>query len=156
MAGVLNLVGALSGEAVATTVGKGIVDSTVITQDIVAAALIGAIIWDLITFVAALPTSSSHALIFSVIGAALSVHGTEVIVIGGLQKTSLGIVYSPTLSFIVAYLFMLGIYWLLRNVSYRLVNRGFGRAQILSSMYMAFSPGGDDRPETTGGVIGAP
>jgi len=150
MAGVLNLVGALSGEAVATTVGKGIVDSTVITQDIVAAALIGAIIWDLITFVAALPTSSSHALIFSVIGAALSVHGTEVIVIGGLQKTTLGIVYSPALSFIVAYLFMLGIYWLLRNVSYRFVNSLFGRAQILSSMYMAFSHGGNDGQKTMG------
>ena len=150
MAGVLNLVGALSGEAVANTVGKGIVDSAVITQDIVVAALVGAIVWDLITFVAALPTSSSHALIFSVIGAALSVHGTEVIVIGGLQKTTLGIVYSPTLSFVVAYLFMLAIFWLLRNVSYRFVNTIFGRAQILSSMYMAFSHGGNDGQKTMG------
>ena len=150
MAGVLNFVGALAGEAVAKTVGAGIVDSKVVTQDIVIAALVGAIIWDLITFVAALPTSSSHALIFSVIGAALAAHGPEIIIVGGLQKTSLGIVYSPTLAFIGAYLLMLGIYWLLRNVSYRFVNRFFGRAQILSSAYMAFSHGGNDGQKTMG------
>jgi PiT family inorganic phosphate transporter len=150
MAGALNLVGALSGEAVAKTVGAGIVDAKVVTQDIVVAALIGAIVWDLITFVAALPTSSSHALIFSVIGAALSVHGTDVIIFAGLQKTSLGIVYSPTLAFVSGYLVMLTIYWLLRNVSYRFVNRFFGRAQILSSAYMAFSHGGNDGQKTMG------
>lgn len=72
MAGVLNLVGALSGEAVARTVGQGIVDKAVVTQDLVVAALIAAIVWDLITFIAALPTSSSHALIFGIIGAAVS------------------------------------------------------------------------------------
>src|SRR5207253_8442206 len=150
MAGVLDFVGALTGEAVAKTVGAGIVDSKVVTQDIVIAALVAAIIWDLITFVAALPTSSSHALIFGVIGAALSAHGPEVIIVGGLQKTSLGIVYSPTLAFIGGYLLMLGIYWLLRNVSYRFVNRFFGRAQILSSAYMAFSHGGNDGQKTMG------
>jgi PiT family inorganic phosphate transporter len=150
MAGVLNLVGALSGDAVANTVGKGIVDAKVVTQEIVIAALIGAIIWDLITFVAALPTSSSHALIFSVIGAALSSHGLEVVVVPGLQKTTLGIVYSPALAFIVAYLFMLAIYWALRNVSFRFVNMFFGRAQIASSAYMAFSHGGNDGQKTMG------
>ena len=150
MAGALNFVGALAGEAVAKTVGSGIVDAKVVTQDIVIAALIAAIAWDLITFVAALPTSSSHALIFGVIGAAVSVHGADVVIVGGLQKTSLGIVYSPTLAFIGGYSLMLGIYWLLRNVSYRFVNRFFGRAQILSSAYMAFSHGGNDGQKTMG------
>ena len=150
MAGVLNLVGALSGEAVAKTVGNGIVDAKVVTQDLVVAALIGAIIWDLITFVAALPTSSSHALIFSVIGAAVSVNGLGVIIAPGLQKTSFGIVYSPLLAFIFGYALMLGLYWGLRNVSYRLVTRFFGRAQILSSAYMAFSHGGNDGQKTMG------
>jgi PiT family inorganic phosphate transporter len=140
MAGALNLVGALSGEAVAKTVGSGIVDKAVITQDIVVAALVGAIIWDLITFVAALPTSSSHALIFSVIGAAVSVHGIGVIIVPGLQLTVFGIGYSPVLA----------LYWGLRNVSYRFVNRFFGRAQILSSAYMAFSHGGNDGQKTMG------
>jgi PiT family inorganic phosphate transporter len=150
MAGALNFVGALAGDAVAKTVGSGIVDPKVVTQDIVVAALIAAIVWDLITFVAALPTSSSHALIFGVIGAALSAHGFEVIIGPGLQKTSLGIVYSPTLAFATGYVFMLAIYWLLRNVSYRFVNRFFGRAQILSSAYMAFSHGGNDGQKTMG------
>ena len=150
MAGGLNLVGALSGEAVAKTVGNGIVDARVVTQDLVVAALVGAIIWDLITFVAALPTSSSHALIFSVIGAAVSAHGLDVIIAPGLQKTSFGIVYSPLVAFIFGYAFMLALYWGLRNVSYRLVSRFFGRAQILSSAYMAFSHGGNDGQKTMG------
>ena len=150
MAGGLNLVGALSGEAVAKTVGNGIVDAKLVTQDLVVAALVGAIIWDLITFVAALPTSSSHALIFSVIGAAVSAHGLDVIIAPGLQKTSFGIVYSPLVAFIFGYAFMLSLYWVLRNVSYRLVTRFFGRAQILSSAYMAFSHGGNDGQKTMG------
>jgi len=150
LAGVLNFAGALTGEAVARTVGAGIVDSTVVTQEIVVAALIAAIAWDLITFVAALPTSSSHALIFGVIGAALSAHGADIVIVGGLQKTTLGIVYSPSLAFVSGYLLMLGIYWLLRNVSYRFVNRVFGRAQIFSSAYMAFSHGGNDGQKTMG------
>jgi len=150
MAGALNFVGALTGEAVAKTVGSGIVDKAVVSQDVVVAALVAAIIWDLITFVAALPTSSSHALIFGVIGAALSAHSTDVIILDGLQKTSLGIVYSPTIAFIGGYTVMLAIYWLLRNVSYRFVNSFFGRAQILSSAYMAFSHGGNDGQKTMG------
>ena len=133
MAGGLNLVGALTGEAVAKRVGQGIVDATVVTQDLVVAALIAAIVWDLITFVAALPTSSSHALIFGVIGAAVSRHGLGVIIGPGLQVTSFGIVYSPLVAFVFGYTFMLTLYWALRNVSYRLVTRFFGRAQILSS-----------------------
>ena len=150
MAGALNLVGALSGEAVAKTVGSGIVDAKVVTQDLVVAALIGAIVWNLITFVAALPTSSSHALIFSVIGAAVSAHGLNVIIAPGLQKTSFGIAYSPLVAFVIGYAFMLALFWGLRNVSYRLVTRFFGRAQILSSAYMAFSHGGNDGQKTMG------
>jgi PiT family inorganic phosphate transporter len=150
MAGVLNFVGALAGEAVAKTVGSGIVDAKVVTQDIVVAALIAAIVWDLITFVAALPTSSSHALIFGVIGAALASHGGDVIIVPGLQKTTLGIVYSPTLAFIGGYVLMLAIYWALRAVSYRFVNRFFGKAQIGSSAFMAFSHGGNDGQKTMG------
>jgi PiT family inorganic phosphate transporter len=150
MAGGLNLVGALTGEAVAKRVGQGIVDATVVTQDLVVAALIAAIVWDLITFIAALPTSSSHALIFGVIGAAVSRHGLGVIIGPGLQVTSFGIVYSPLVAFIFGYSFMLALYWGLRNVSYRLVTRFFGRAQILSSAYMAFSHGGNDGQKTMG------
>ena len=111
----------------------------------------GAIVWNLITFVAALPTSSSHALIFSVIGAAVSAHGLDVIVAPGLQKTSFGIAYSPLVAFVIGYAFMLSLYWGLRKVSYRLVSRFFGRAQILSSAYMASAM--RQRRQKTMGVI---
>ena len=150
MAGTLNLVGALSGVAVAKTVGNGIVDANVVTQDLVVAALISAIIWDLFTWYFGLPSSSSHALIFSIIGASVAVHGLGVIIVEGLEKTSFGIAYSPLVAFIGGYALMLGLYWALRNVSYRLVTRFFGRAQILSSAYMAFSHGGNDGQKTMG------
>lgn len=150
MAGTLNLVGALAGTAVAVTVAKGIVDSTKVTQDLVLAALVAAIAWDLITFYAALPTSSSHALIFGMIGASVSVHGWGVIIVPGLEKTSAAIVVSPTTTFVVGYLLMLGLYWALRDVSYTFVNRFFGKAQILSSAWMAFAHGGNDGQKTMG------
>jgi len=150
MAGSLNFVGALTGVAVAKTVGAGIVDAKVVTQDLVIAALVAAIAWDLLTWYFGLPTSSSHALIFSIIGASVAVHGLDVIIVDGLNKTSFGIVYSPFMAFIGGYAFMLALYWLLRNVSYRFVNRFFGRAQILSSAYMAFSHGGNDGQKTMG------
>lgn len=150
MAGTLNLAGALAGTAVAATVAKGIVDSTKVTQDLVLAALVAAIVWDLITFYAALPTSSSHALIFGMIGAAVSVHGWDVIIVPGVQKTSAAIVVSPTTTFLVGYLLMLGLYWAFRGASANLVNRFFGKAQIASSAWMAFTHGGNDGQKTMG------
>ena len=150
MAGTLNLVGALSGVAVAKTVGSGIVDANVVTQDLVVAALISAIAWDLLTWYYGLPSSSSHALIFSIIGASVAIHGPGVVVIAGLQKTSFGIVYSPAIAFLVGYLLMLGLYWALRNTSFGWVQRFFGKAQILSSAYMAYSHGGNDGQKTMG------
>jgi PiT family inorganic phosphate transporter len=150
MAGTLNLIGALTGVAVAKTVGAGIVDAKVVTQDLVVAALLAAITWDLITWWFGLPTSSSHALIFSIIGASVAIHGLDVIIVPGLQKTSFGIVYSPALAFLAGYLLMLALYWLLRRASWGGVQRFFGRAQILSSAYMAFSHGGNDGQKTMG------
>jgi PiT family inorganic phosphate transporter len=150
MAGTLNLVGALAGTAVAATIAKGIVDSTRVTQDLVLAALLAAIAWDLITFFAALPTSSSHALVFGIIGAAVSVHGWDVIIVPGVQKTSAGVVISPTLTFTAGYLFMLALYWAVRNKSSASVNAFFGRGQILSSAWMAFTHGGNDGQKTMG------
>ncbi len=150
MAAGLNFLGALSGVAVAKTVGAGIVDANVVTQDLVVAALLSAIAWDLLTWWFGLPTSSSHALVFSVIGASVAIHGVSVVVIGGLEKTSFGIVYSPALAFLAGYLIMLALYWMLRNASAGIVQRFFGRAQILSSAYMAFSHGGNDGQKTMG------
>jgi PiT family inorganic phosphate transporter len=150
MAGSLNLVGALAGTAVAVTVARGIVDSTRVTQDLVLAALLAAIVWDLITFVAALPTSSSHALIFGMIGAAVSVYGWDVIIVPGVEKTSAAIVVSPTTTFLVGYILMLGLYWAFRGATASAVQRFFGKAQVASSAWMAFTHGGNDGQKTMG------
>ncbi len=150
MAGTLNLVGALTGVAVAKTVGSGIVDSKIVTQDLVVAALLAAIVWDLITWWVGLPTSSSHALIFSIIGASVAIHGFGVVIVTGLEKTSFGIIYSPAVAFLVGYLIMLSLYWILRRSSFGGVNRVFGKLQILSSAYMAYSHGGNDGQKTMG------
>src|SRR5687767_5660672 len=88
MAGTLNLVGALSGVAVAKTVGSGIVDANVVTQDLVVAALLAAIAWDMLTWYYGLPSSSSHALIFSIIGASVAIHGPAVVVLTGDRKST--------------------------------------------------------------------
>src|SRR5262244_2005518 len=87
MAGVLNFVGALSGTAVATTVGKGIIPPEVATQSLVASALIAAITWNLVTWYFGLPSSSSHALIFSLAGAGVASAGWSAIELSGLEKT---------------------------------------------------------------------
>src|ERR687884_736642 len=87
MAGVLNFLGALSGTAVATTVGRGIVPPEISTQTLVISALIAAIIWNLVTWYFGIPSSSSHALIFSIVGAGIALDGPGAIQLAGLKKT---------------------------------------------------------------------
>src|ERR687884_1758673 len=109
MAGVLNFVGALSGTAVATTVGKGIVPPELSTQSLVISALIAAIIWNLLTWYYGLPSSSSHALIFSIVGAGVASAGWQAIQFGGLEKTFQGLVFSPVLGFGGAFIVMVAL-----------------------------------------------
>ncbi len=150
MAGALNLAGALSGTAVAVTVGQGIVDAKVVTETTVAVALVGAATWDVITWYFGLPTSSSHALIFSVIGAAVATGGFSTVVVGGTLKTTVGIIYSPAIGFVFGALFMLALYWLFHRSKRAAVSNVFGKLQLLSSAYMAFSHGGNDGQKTMG------
>src|SRR5438067_13919417 len=107
MAGVLNFVGALSGTAVATTVGKGIIPPELSTQSLVISALIAAIVWNLVTWYFGLPSSSSHALIFSIVGAGVASAGWPAIQFGGLEKTFQGLVFSPFLGFLGAFTVMI-------------------------------------------------
>src|SRR5438105_13274393 len=97
MAGVLNFVGALSGTAVATTVGKGIIPPELSTQTLVVSALVAAIVWNLVTWYLGLPSSSSHALIFSLVGAGVGGAGWSAVPIGGLDRPFQGLVFSPAL-----------------------------------------------------------
>jgi inorganic phosphate transporter, PiT family len=150
MAGVLNFVGALSGTAVATTVGRGIIPPELATQTLVASALVAAIIWNLLTWYYGLPSSSSHALIFSLVGAGVASAGWSAIQPSGLEKTFQGLAFSPVLGFTAAFMVMVGLLNLFARAFPATVTRIFGRAQLLSSAYMAFSHGSNDAQKTMG------
>ena len=150
MAGVLNFVGALSGTAVASTVGKGIIPPELSTQSLVISALISAIIWNLVTWYFGLPSSSSHALIFSIVGAGVATAGWNGIQFGGLEKTFQGLVFSPLLGFAAAFVVMLLLLNLFARAFPATVTRIFGRAQLLSAAWMAFSHGSNDAQKTMG------
>ena len=150
MAAVLNVVGALSGTAVATTVGKGIIPPEVATQQLVIAALIAAIAWNLITWWYGIPSSSSHALVFSIVGAGLAAAGEDAIQFSGVSSVLKGLVFSPLIGFAGAFLLTFLLLWLFARSRPRLVTVLFGRLQILSAAFMAFSHGGNDAQKTMG------
>ncbi|HQY30526.1 MAG TPA: inorganic phosphate transporter [Thermomicrobiales bacterium] len=150
MAAVMNVIGALSGTAVAATVGKGIIPTEVASQQLVVAALFGAITWNLITWRLGIPSSSSHALVFSIVGAGTASAGLDVIQVGGVTKVLQGMVYSPILGFLGAFLILLGLLWLIAKRRPRTVNRVFGRLQIVSAAFMAYSHGSNDAQKTMG------
>src|SRR5574338_236690 len=105
LAAIANFVGPfLFGVAVATTVGKGIINPDFVTIHIVIGALAGAIIWNIVTWIWGLPSSSSHALVGGLVGAGIAGAGTQAIVFDGLQKVGMGIIISPVVGLIVAFL----------------------------------------------------
>jgi PiT family inorganic phosphate transporter len=150
MAAILNIIGALSGTAVASTVGRGIVPPEVATQQLVIAALISAIAWNLFTWWVAVPSSSSHALIFSIVGAGLASGGVDAIDFSGIAKTLQGLVLSPFFGFAAALILLMILLWIVARQRPLKVNRIFGRLQILSAAYMAFSHGSNDAQKTMG------
>jgi PiT family inorganic phosphate transporter len=150
MAGVLNFVGALTGTAVATTVGKGIIAPEQVTQHLVLAALASAIIWDLLTWWYGIPSSSSHALVFSIVGAGVAAGGWGIIQAPGVEKVLQGLVFSPLLGFGGAFLIMLALLRLFGRAAPMNVTRVFGKAQLVSAAYMAFAHGSNDAQKTMG------
>src|SRR5208283_1145516 len=150
MAAVLNLVGALSGTAVAKTVGAGLVDAGSVTQLTVLSALLAAIIWDLITWYFGLPTSSSHAVLSSLVGAAVATSGIGVVIGAGVFKILIGLVVSPLVGLFLGYFIMELLSRYFCNHSPSSVNNIFTRFQILSAAYMAFSHGSNDAQKTMG------
>lgn len=150
MAAVLNVIGALTGTAVASTVGKGIIDLEVSTQLLVVSAMLSAITWNLITWWYGLPSSSSHALIFSLVGAGTASAGVHAIQLDGVSLVFQGMVFSPVLGFLGAFLVLFLLLWLFARARPSLVSRIFGKAQIVSAAYMAYSHGGNDAQKTMG------
>lgn len=151
LAAVMNLVGALISTEVAKTVGAGIIDTPSGSGglQIVFAALVGAITWNLITWYFGLPSSSSHALIGGLVGAALAaVHSVQWA--GIVEKVVVPMVLSPLVGFGLGYLFMLAILWSFRGANVTRANRGFRYAQIVSSATMALGHGLQDAQKTMG------
>jgi len=151
IAAVANFAGPfIFGTAVAHTVGKGIIQPSFSTVDVIFAGLIGAIIWDLITWYFGLPSSSSHALIGGLIGSALLAGGTSALVLPGIEKTLTFIVISPTLGFCSAFGIAIIIMYLFRRYTASYVNKIFGRLQICSSIFFSLTHGANDGQKTMG------
>jgi PiT family inorganic phosphate transporter len=153
MAALLNLVGALIGTHVAQTIGSGIVHPDMIRgcQALTLAALCGAISWNLLTWYLGLPSSSSHALIGGLIGAALAYRGSEALNFSSIaHKILMPLFLSPLAGFVAGYLMMLALSWIFCNAHPRRVNKAFRKLQILSSAFMATSHGTNDAQKTMG------
>jgi PiT family inorganic phosphate transporter len=151
MAAVANFAGPfIFGTAIATTVGKGIIQPEFSTVYVILAGLIGATIWDLITWYFGLPSSSSHALIGGLIGSALVAGGLNAIVFEGVEKTLVFMVVSPAIGFVVAFGLAIAIMYFLRNSKPQLVNGIFGRLQIGSSIFFSLTHGANDGQKTMG------
>jgi PiT family inorganic phosphate transporter len=150
-ASIANLAGAFVTTAVATTVGKGIIDTNLATTKTVLAALVGAIAWNLLTWWLGLPSSSSHALIGGLIGAALVQSGSD-----GVQwhdiahKVVIPAVIAPWIAFVAAFALLLAIYWIFRWLTPGIANRTFRLGQLGSGTWVAFTHGANDAQKTMG------
>jgi PiT family inorganic phosphate transporter len=144
MATVLNAIGAMSGTAVAATIGKDIVRPDVINLTTVAAAMIGIIFWSTLAWYWGVPTSESHALIAGLTGAGLATAGPESLLWTGWSKVLIGLGFSTFLGFFGGLLLMALLYRMLANSRPGTVRRIFGRLQIVSAGFMAFSHGSND------------
>ncbi len=135
---------------VATTVGKGIIDTSIVDQYVVFAALCGAIVWNLITWWFALPSSSSHALIGGLVGAGLAKAGIGSLIMSGILKTIAFIVISPVLGYLLASILMVIVARLFfRSTPWR-VDRWFRRLQLVSASLYSLGHGGNDAQKTIG------
>jgi PiT family inorganic phosphate transporter len=150
MAAALNFAGAMISTKVATTIGKGIVDGSNITQTVVLAGIIGAIVWDLITWYYGLPSSSSHAIIGGIAGAVIAHAGVSALKWAGLKKIVLSLIFSPILGTVVGFIFMIILYRIFRNSSPSVLNKYFRRLQVASAALMAFSHGTADAQKSMG------
>jgi PiT family inorganic phosphate transporter len=142
------------GTAVATTIGKGMIDVSVVTFAVVFAGLTGAILWDLITWYFGLPTSSSHALMGGYAGAAVARAGWGVVIVSGWTKTLIFIVLSPLIGMAAGLGLMTAIFWLLRGHTPGGVDRWFRRLQLISAAAFSLSHGTNDAQKTMGIVTG--
>jgi PiT family inorganic phosphate transporter len=143
------------GTAVAKTIGHGMIRIEFVTQYVVIAGLLGAIVWDILTWWWGLPTSSSHALIGGYAGAAVMRSGWHVIIAEGWYKTLIFIVVAPVMGFLLSFTFMVAVFWLLQNKAPQRIDTWFRKLQLLSAAAYSVGHGGNDAQKTMGIVASA-
>jgi len=142
------------GTAVAATIAKDVVDPTVLTNKVIFAGLIGAIAWDVITWFLGLPTSSSHALVGGMAGAAVASAGWAALISSGLQKIAVFIVLSPLIGLVLGFSIMVSVYWIFhRRQRVEGLNRGFRRMQLVSAAAFSLGHGANDAQKTMGIIL---
>ena len=146
-----NFAGALTGTAVAKTIGAGLVNQTDTNMTVLAAALIGGITWNLVTWRIGLPSSSSHSLIGGLLGASIAASGMSSINVEGVRdKVLIPLITSPILGLTIGFMFMIVLLNLFRRANPRHMNDRFRRLQVVSATYMAFAHGSNDAQKTMG------
>jgi PiT family inorganic phosphate transporter len=138
------------GAAVATTIGKGIIDLEIVDHYVVFGALVGAIGWNLITWYFGIPSSSSHALVGGLVGAGVAKGGVSKLVAAGVLKTAAAIVLSPLLGFALAIILMIAVSWIFVRSTPKRVDRWFQRLQFVSAALYSLGHGGNDAQKTMG------
>lgn len=138
------------GTGVAATIGKGFVNTSIVTPWVILAGLVGAILWDILTWYLGLPTSSSHALIGGYAGAAFAKAGMNGLVLGKWPSTLAFIVLSPVIGLVAAYVLMIGIYWLFRRRTPAQMDRHFRKFQLVSAALFSCAHGTNDAQKTMG------
>jgi len=139
----------LFGVAVATTIGDEVAQSSALSINVILACLVGAILWNLLTWFLGIPSSSSHALIGGILGAVLAGAGFEAIKLQGLEKVLIALFASPLIGFVVGFLFTRLIYFLVRNATLG-INEVFKKGQLVTALAMALSHGTNDAQKTMG------
>ena len=151
MAAIFNLIGPLVfGTAIATMIGKGIIDIEIVNVNLIFATLTGAVLWDLITWYLGLPTSSSHALVGGLIGAGIAAAGTGSVHASGVEKIVLFMVVSPIIGLVIGFLFALLIMRTFRKYHPSRINKYFRRLQLFSSAFYSLTHGTNDAQKTMG------
>ena len=144
MATILNAVGVMSGTAVAKTIGEGFIRADVVNLTTIGAAMVAIVVWSSLAWRFGLPTSETHALVASLTGAGFATGGMQALLSSGWKKVLIGLGLSTFLGFFVALVLILIIYWSLRGVRVGKVQAIFGRLQIFSAGFMAFTHGSND------------
>jgi len=141
------------GLRVAETIGKGVVDPTSVTVPVITAALVGAIVWNLITWYYGIPSSSSHALVGGLAGAAIQHSGFAAVVVAGIVKISIFIILAPLIGLAIGFAFMVGTYWTFRRATHARVGKLFRSLQLCSAAAYSLGHGGNDAQKTMGVIL---